>query len=190
IDENFLLREAQRKNPAALMLLAFRRAMETESDMEMRLEARKQLIALMMEYRYNREYQARILRLLEWVMMLPETLEQQVEEFVEQYKRERKTTFVSRFERRMIEQGLQQGLQQGRQQGLQQGLERGIENSIMRILLRRFGAEAERVRASVEAIESIETLEQLLDAAIDAPTLEVFSEKLEQFRAGNRESRE
>lgn len=115
-------------------------------------------------------------------MTLPETLEQQVEEFVEQYKRERKTTFVSRFERRMIEQGLQQGLQQG--------LEQGIESSIMRILLSRFGEEAKTLQQAVAAIDSIAILEQLLDGALDAPTLEAFAETLERYRAADGESRE
>jgi len=111
-------------------------------------------------------------------MTLPETLEQQVEEFVEQYKRKRKTTFVSRFERRMIEQGLQQGLEQG------------IESSIMRILLSRFGEEAKTLQQAVAAIDSIAILEQLLDGALDAPTLEAFAETLERYRAADGESRE
>ena len=148
----------------------FRRAMETEGDMERRLETRKQLIALMIEHRYNPEHQAHILRLLEWVMILPETLEQQVEQFVEEYKRQRKTTFVSRFERRLIEQGVQQGLG-------------AMHNSIMRILQRRFGADSDPLRPAIEAIDSLETLEKLVDAALDAPTLEAFEETLRLHRS-------
>lgn len=170
LDVQFLLEEAKRRNPAALMLLAFRRAMETESDMERRLETRKQLIALMMEHGYNPEHQAHILRLLEWVIILPETLEQQVEQFVEEYKRQRKTTFVSRFERRLIEQGVQQGLS-------------AMHNSLTRILQRRFGADSVSLRPTIEAIDSLETLEKLVDAALDAPTLEAFEETLRLHHA-------
>lgn len=116
------------------------------------------LIALMIEQGYNREHQAHILRLLEWVMILPETLEQQVEQFVEEYKRKRKTSFVSRFEQRLIRQG--------------------VHASIMRILQRRFGEDAESLRPAIEAISSLETLEKLVDDALDAPTLEAFEEAL------------
>jgi len=64
-EEEFLLQEANRRNPAALMLLAFQRAMETENDMHARFEAKKQLIQLMLDRGYNLEHQAHILRLLE-----------------------------------------------------------------------------------------------------------------------------
>ncbi len=216
LNEDQLLQAAYRRNPAALMLLAFRRAMETENDLNARFEARKQLVQLMIDRRYNWEHQAHILRLLEWVMILPEVLEKQLDEFIEEYKRERGTTFVSRFEKRAIrrgleqglqegleqglqqglqqgfQQGLQQGIQQGIQQGLQQGLEQGIQQglqqgvavfreTLMRILRRRFGDEAERVRGAVEALNSLETLERLMDAAVDVPDLQAFERTLQSY---------
>ncbi|MCS7208099.1 MAG: hypothetical protein NZ874_00830, partial [Fimbriimonadales bacterium] len=121
LDEKRLLREAERGNPAALMLLAFRRAIGAADDVEARFAARKQLVALMMEQGYNVDDRAQLLRLMEWVLMLPDTLEQQIEEFIEQYKREQDTPFVSRLERRAIEQGFAKGLAEGRAEGFAEG---------------------------------------------------------------------
>lgn len=189
MDERYLTERAKRRNPAALMLLAFRKAMETEGNIDARFEARKQMIALMMEYGYTHNQQAQILRLLEWVLMLPETLERQVDELVEEYKRRRKTPFVSRLERRAIEKGLaeghEKGLAEGREKGLAEGREKGrvegqveaLRRTIMRALSRRFGEAAKAAQQLVEAISDAPALETLFDAALDAPTLEAFIEQ-------------
>ncbi|MDM7461283.1 MAG: cytosolic protein, partial [bacterium] len=183
LDETRLMEAARQGNPAALVLLAFRKAMETENDVELRFEVRQQLTQLMIEFGYNEEDQAHIQRLMEWVLMLPETLEQQVQELIEEYKRERGTTFVSSLERRAIEQGLQQGLQegfqqgleQGLQQGLQQGLEQGLEqataqvrDALLHAAIRRFGSEAETLRADLAQIRSSALLLQLFNAVMEA----------------------
>jgi hypothetical protein len=168
-----LLQEARQRNPAALMLLAFRRAHETENDMHARLEARWQLIRLMIDRRYNPEHQAHIVRLLEWVMILPEVLEKRLDELIEEYKRERGTTFVSRFEKRAIREGLLQGIEQGIQQGVA-----AMRDAVMRVLRRRFGEAADQVRPAIDAIDSLEVLKSLVDVALDAPTLQAFAEAL------------
>ena len=189
LEEDMLLQEANRRNPAALMLLAFRRAHETENDMPARLEARWQLIRLMIDRRYNPEHQAHIVRLLEWVMILPEVLEKRLDELIEEYKRERGTTFVSRFEKRAIREGLMQGIEQGIQQGIEQGIQQGIQqgvqqgvaamrDAVMRVLRRRFGEAADQVRPAIDAIDSLKVLESLVDVALDAPTLQAFAEAL------------
>ncbi|BCW96519.1 MAG: hypothetical protein WHS44_02675 [Fimbriimonadales bacterium] len=109
-------------------------------------------------------------------MILPEVLEKQLDEFIEEYKRERGTTFVSRFEKRAIRRGLEQRLQQGLQQGVAV-----FRETLMRILRRRFGDEAERVRGAVEALNSLETLERLMDAAVESPDLQAFEALLQTY---------
>lgn len=185
-DEATLITQAQNRNPAAIMLLAFRKAMETEQDVGLRYEARKQLITLTMGYGYNADEQAHLLRLMEWVLMLPEVLEQQVEKLVEEYKRERGTTFVSRLERRAIQEGLEQGLERGLEQGLEQGLQQArtlMVNSIIRILRHRFGDQAEFLRHELSGILSLDALDHLHAAALDAPSLEDFRAEVQEALA-------
>ncbi|MFN7016437.1 MAG: hypothetical protein ACK4P5_04610, partial [Fimbriimonadales bacterium] len=74
LEETRLMEAARQGNPAALVLLAFRKAMETENDVELRFKVRKQLTRLMIELGYHEEDQAHIQRLMEWVLMLPEVL--------------------------------------------------------------------------------------------------------------------
>ncbi|MCS7300254.1 MAG: Rpn family recombination-promoting nuclease/putative transposase [Fimbriimonadales bacterium] len=204
LDESTLVEEAKQRNPAALMLLAFRKAIETEQEVQMRFDARKQLVTLMMEYGYHEDDQAHILRLMEWVLMLPEVLEQQVEELIEEYKRKRRTTFVSRLERRAIERGFAEGLAEGRTKGRAEGLAEGraeglaegraeglaegraegraaLQRALMRTLIRRFGDTAESARSTVEACSSIESLEMMLDLALDAPTVDAFVEQAQRL---------
>ncbi len=175
--ERYLTEQAKRRNPAALMLLAFRKAMETEGNIDARFEARKRLIALMMEYGYTHNQQAQILRLLEWVLMLPETLERQVDELVEEYKRRRKTPFVSRLEKRAIEKGLAEGREKGLAEGRAEGQVETLRKTIIRALSRRFGDAAKTAQPLVEAISDAPALETLFDAALDVPTLEAFLEQ-------------
>lgn len=173
LDETRLMEAARQGNPAALILLAFRKAMETESSAELRFEARKQLTQLMIELGYHEDEQAHIQRLMEWVLMLPEVLEQQVQELIEEYKRERGTTFVSRLERCAIEQGLQQGLQEGFQQGLQRATDQ-IRDALLQFVVRRFGSEAETLRADLAQIRNSATLLQLFSAVMEASSLDEF----------------
>lgn len=185
LDEAFLEQAARQGNPAALVMGAFRRAIGAGGDVQARFEARKQLIALMMECGYNVDDRAQLLRLLEWVLMLPEVLEREVEAFIEQYKREQGTPFVSRLEARAIEegmaQGLAKGLAEGRAEGLAEGRAEGIRASLLRVLSRRFGAEtADTAKTLLERISDSERLEQLLDLALTADSAEVVLDALQQ----------
>lgn len=76
-----------------------------------------------------------------------------------------------------LEKGLEKGLQQGREQGLEQGREQGLEQSIHRLLTRRFGPPPPSVTAELEAL-SAPVLEQVLDAAIETPDMEAFTNRL------------
>lgn len=186
LDEAMLTAQAQNRNPAAFMLLAFRKAMETEQNVELRYEARKQLITLTIEYGYNADEQAHLLRLMEWVLMLPEVLEQQVEKLVEEYKREHGTTFVSRLERRAIREGLEQGLEQGIAQGIAQGIEQALEevrDALMRMLIRRFGEEAESIRVDIRQIRTLELLKPLFESVLDATSLEDYRAQVQDILA-------
>ncbi|MCS7272560.1 MAG: hypothetical protein NZ550_00235 [Fimbriimonadales bacterium] len=196
IDEAFLQAQARARNPAALMLLAFRKAIGTEADVEARFAARQQLTRLTFEFGYHEDDRAQILRLLEWVTKLPEVLEQRIEELVEEYKRERGTTFVSRLERRAIEQGCAEGFVKGRAEGRAEGFAEGraegfaeghaegrtegLRQAIKQIAMHRFGAMPEALQPLLERITNPETLEELISVALSAPTAEALMQQIEQ----------
>jgi hypothetical protein len=63
-----------------------------------------------------------------------------------------------------------------------------MRSSLMRILHRRFGAEAEQLRPAIETIGSLERLESLMDLALDAPTLQAFADALSRDASSVRPS--
>ncbi len=154
------------ENPCALWLLAFRKAQETEGRAALRLEARKVLVRLMVDRGYDIDTQAELLRLLEWVMSLPETFEALYEEFLETVKREQGTPFLSVLERRGIRQGLEQGLEEGLREGL------------LNLLQDLYGEVPEELKERIRKISGRERLRALYSEAVRAGSLEVFQQRL------------
>lgn len=68
---------------------------------------------------------------------------------------------------------LTEGEQKGLKQGLEQGLEQGARRQLIRVLQRRFGEIPQQVKTSLET-QSIEELENLMDAAIAVSSLDEF----------------
>jgi flagellar biosynthesis/type III secretory pathway protein FliH len=73
-----------------------------------------------------------------------------------------------------VQRGIEQGIEQGVQQGIEQGIEQGVQQSILRTLRRRFADVPDPVVAQVTRISDQDRLASLLDAAIDASTLDQF----------------
>ncbi len=207
----------QSHNPAALMLLAFFKARETRNDMNLRLEARKQLAILARERGYNEWVIARLDELLEGIMQLPEVLEKEYERALEEYKRQKGSPFISAAERIGIRQGLLEGYQEGRAEGRAEGLAQGraeglaqgraeglaqgraeglaqgraegvaegrlraLSETIMRTLQRKHGDLAQIVAEPLNAIQDLEILQQILDAAIDADSWQAFQDAVQVY---------
>jgi hypothetical protein len=70
-----------------------------------------------------------------------------------------------------IEQGREQGIEQGREQGLGQAAER-LRSTLLRLLGQRFGKIPRRVRARVEAIDSLDELGGLTDRILEVKSID------------------
>jgi hypothetical protein len=73
-----------------------------------------------------------------------------------------------------FEEGLEKGLEEGLEKGLEEGLEkarRELRNALLRRLALRFGPVSDGVRERLEAIDSMETLGDLLAESAVAPSL-------------------
>ena len=69
----------------------------------------------------------------------------------------------------------QKGIEQGVQQGIEQGVEQARRQDILRTLRRRFGDVPDPVGEQITRISDPDRLAALLDAAMDAQTLDEFS---------------
>jgi hypothetical protein len=65
-----------------------------------------------------------------------------------------------------------------RQKGIEQGIEQGVRQAILRTLQRRFADVPDPVVAQVTRISDQDRLAALLDAAVDAQTLDAFLDAL------------
>ncbi len=187
LDETELLADPE---PAALLLVAFKRAAMTKSKAELRLQARVELLRLTVERGYNEEQTANLLGLLEWIMNLPKLLEREYERAIEEYKRETGVRIVPRIVEMSlregleqgieqgVQQGVQQGLQQGLRQGLQQGLQQGLRQSLINLLSNLFGRVPRDIRKGIRQLQDTEQLLALQSAALKCPTLDAFRERL------------
>jgi flagellar biosynthesis/type III secretory pathway protein FliH len=77
-----------------------------------------------------------------------------------------------------IEQGVQRGIEQGVRQGIEQGVEQARRQDILRTLRRRFGDVPDPVGDQITRISDPDWLAALLDAAVDAQTLDDFTRAL------------
>jgi hypothetical protein len=188
MDEEQLLNDP---NPCALILAAFRRAMRADTA-EFMLASRMELVRLALDRGYTEEQVEQLIRLLEWVMVLPEVLEERYEQFLEEVKREQNTPYLSVLERKALREGWEQGvqkglqeghekgLQEGRAQGLQEGRAQGLQEGILTLLRTLYGAVPAEVEAQLRAIRDVATLNALYPLAVSAGSLENFAQQLAQ----------
>jgi len=77
-------------------------------------------------------------RFIDWLMRLPEELEDRFWQELEQYEEEKTMPYVTSVERIGMKKGMQQGLQQGMQKGMQEGRQEGQATLLPRQLEQKF----------------------------------------------------
>jgi hypothetical protein len=127
------------------------------------LQAKVQLIRHLYTRGLTRQQILDLFRFLDWVLTLPEALEQQFQEELAQVEADTQMPYITSIERMGIEKGMQQGLQAGFQQG--------EAFMLTHLLTRRFGSlpgwATERL-----AQASREELEQWGERVLEAQRLE------------------
>ncbi len=98
------------ENPFALVVLAqlkileLRRLRKQNDDLS-KYAAKRELIRLAYKRGYERKYIASLLRFIDWIMILPEELEQKLDQETEQYKEEKPMPYITSWERRGEKRG-------------------------------------------------------------------------------------
>ena len=146
----------QSNNPFAVVVMAHLKSRATKRDVGERLRWKLSLVKMLYQKEYNREDILELFRFIDWVMRLPQELEDRFEAEIEAFEEEQHMPYVTSIERRAEDKGLQQGKYQG-------------EAALLRRLLaRRFGELPEWVESKIDGADT-DTLErwglQLLDAA-------------------------
>ena len=158
----------------AVVIMAHLQAQTTRLAPEPRLAAKLRLARLLYERGYGRDDVLALLRFIDWMLALPEDLEQGFRDTLEQYEEEFKMPYVTSYERLAREEGRQEGREEGRQEGCRQTL----RESVLEILESRFGVLPSELIATVHGIDNPERLRRLRRAALAVATLDQFREEL------------
>lgn len=151
-------------NPFATVVMAHLKAKETRQDNQGRKQWKVNLTKRLYEKGYQREDIINLFRFIDWVMKLPEELENSFWQEVTQYEEEKKMPYITSVERRGIEQGLQQGLQQGKVEGFIEGIKMSLEI--------KFGSDGLTILPEISQIQDVEMLKTILSSIKTANTLE------------------
>ncbi len=165
-------------NPFATVIMAHLQAQATRRDDAERKVWKWTLIRQLYERGYARQDILNLFRFIDWLMALPQELEQALWQDIRAYEEAKRMTYVTSVERFGIEKGIQQGIQQGIQEGLQKGqIIRGRE-AILDALETRFGSVPRDITHHVNQIENELLLKRLLRQAILASSLAEFARLL------------
>ncbi len=119
----------------------------------------------------ERERIGQLVIFLEWMVALPESVNDYYDEQLETLQEEAAMTYISSFERKAMEKGVAQGLEQG----LEQGVVQGSLSILLKQLSHRFGELDPTVLQKLHEA-SPEQLERWAENILDAQTLdEVFT---------------
>jgi Domain of unknown function (DUF4351) len=158
-------------NPFAAAVMVHLKTRATRKDAQGRLRWKLQMVRHLYERGFERRDAEQLFRFIDWLMALPEELEERFGVELRQLEGETKMPYVTPFERRAIEKGRAEGLNEGKQLGLDEGLQQGVVSVLKRLLARRFEQLPEWAEARLEKA-SRDELEHWADRVIDAESLE------------------
>ena len=151
-------------NPFAIVVVAHLKAQETRGNRLERKKWKLTLVRRLYEQNYSRTEVINLFHFIDWVMSLPEDLEQEFWQSVQQLEEERSMPYITSVQRIGRQEGRQEGQQEGRQEGLLKGIELGLKL--------KFGAEGLAVLSEVAEIKDAGLLEAILSGLETANTLE------------------
>ena len=143
-------------NPFAVVVMAHLQAQSTRQDPESRLEWKLKLVKGLYERGYSREEILELFRFIDWVMALPQELEDQFDDELSAFEEERKMQYVTSIERR------------------------AKRVAVLEVLETRFSPIPSELSERINQINDPNFLSSLLRNAVMAESLDVFEEALDQ----------
>jgi Domain of unknown function (DUF4351) len=159
----------QSDNPFATVVMAHLKMMETRPDAVQRKNWKLSLIRALYDRGLQRQEILNLYRFIDWVMILPEGLEQSFWQDLKTFEEERKVTYVTTGERIGYAQGEREGRQEGHQEGRQQGRQEEAQALILRQLTRRIGDVTPEERSQIQFLP-LPQLEALGESLLDFST--------------------
>jgi len=154
------------------LVMAHLKTKATQRSPQQRYQWKLTLIKGLYEKGYTRENVLSLFRFINWMMALPDVLEQQLEIELSTYEEERRMLYITPLERRAIQRGK---LEERRE-------------TVLEVLETRFGTVPEAIATQINSIEEVDVLKGLLRQATIVPDLETFQPSLSEHGKNATES--
>ena len=148
-------------NPFAAVVLAQLAALETGAYPTRRWAAKVRLIKSLYDRGLSAEDVRQLFRVIDWMLALPEELEQQFKDEIYRFEEEHRMPYVTSVERL------------ARKEGLEEGLIAGIQEGIALDLDVRFGAAGKKLLPKIRAVRDLSKLREIARAVKSAERPEV-----------------
>jgi hypothetical protein len=158
---------ARDPNPFALVTAAHLYTARTRHDPEARFRFKRRLVRLLYRHGWDRQRILDLFAVIDWMMRLPDALEQVLWSEIQTIEGERKMAYVTSVERLAIQRGLQEGEEKGRMEGRMEGQ----ADLLTRQLTKRFGPLAPEIQARLTQATS-DQLERWGERLLDAESLD------------------
>jgi len=159
-------------NPFATVVMAHLQALSTAKDLPSRLNSKVELIKQLYQKGYQRDAILALFHFIDWVIELPEDLDQAFWQELTTFEQENKMPYISSVERIGIKKGIEQGLVQG----IEQGIAKGEAKILHQQLTKRFGSLPDWVNEKISQANTNQ-LEHWSLQILDAPNLDaVFAD--------------
>ncbi|HEY9836502.1 MAG TPA: hypothetical protein V6D27_06360 [Vampirovibrionales bacterium] len=159
-------------NPLAFLVMAHLKTQASTGKAQEREQYKWQLVQNLYERGYTENDIIKLFRLLDWMMTLPDSLQQSFDTKLKNYQEEQKMPILSNIERRALETGRQES----RQEGLQ-----NARDMVLEVLNERFNLLPDEMIDRINQISDYETLKQLLKQGMSIGSIVEFEQVLESI---------
>jgi len=149
-------------NPFAIIVNAHRETQQTRNDPNSRYREKLRIAKSLYQKGYGKSDILELYRLIDWMMTLPNQLQDGFQTQIKHFEEENKMPYVTTIER------------WARQEGLEQGVLQKSREAIMEVLEVRFGSVPEELTESLNQIQEDSVLTSLHRQAITVDSLETF----------------
>lgn len=170
-------------NPFAHVVLAHLKALETSKQPEDRLNWKVRLVKGLFDRGWSKTDVARMFRLLDWLMALPEAMEPIFWNVIKQFQEEKKMPFVTTPEKIGRAEGLKIGREEGRKEGRQEGRQEGLRSAAEMALEAHFGEDGKALAPALASVHDVNFLQALLQQLLKGCTLEEVTAQISQAQA-------
>jgi len=163
-------------NPFAIVVMAHLKAQETKNNDQSRKLWKINLTRMLYKRGYEKQDIINLFRFIDWVMQLPQELEDEFWQEMQEYEEENRMPYISTIEKMAIKRGMEKGIEQGIEKGIEQGIEKGIIQGLIagiKLGLRlKFGDEGLKLLPEISEINDVDLIKAIYNEIETAKTLD------------------